>query len=956
MAKLFSAVDAAKIQKSVQKSKQVLKPPKSTNTKSIANELNAISQSVIEYFQGSEAILITSKDQLHDYVTKVLEAGIAGIDTETTGVDRVEDWVVGASLYYPGGEECYIPMKHIVPIFDTPYRGQLSYEEVREEFQRIVDSDTKLVFANADFDLAMIYKDIKADLKDRCWYDVQIAWRCLKENEPHNGLKELYAKYVLKGKGDPKKFSDFFPPKLFPYCKPEVAKLYAANDAKITLELCFWQLPFITKDNPKCQKNHLERIADLIWNVEFPLIKVCHVMHRTGMYLDNETAKVLMARYQGRLDEAMTKLRDMVQEVINNAEYVPGNKPFLSGKDFNPKSPQHVKYLVYKLLKVPVGRDGESTDKEILAGINLPVTNQILKVRSLEVLINTFVEKLPNATTPDSRIHGQFKQIGARTGRFSSKSPNLQNIPSHATDIRHLFRATAADIENIQCQYNAETNQIKVQIPNWNKVHLQNGSTPNAIDLKVGDSLQCINGRQLMYADVLCASPCGRDVGVIEVVAQVDSVITPIHVSTFTPAYVMLSSDYSAQEPRLLAYVSNSKLLIKGFQENKDPYATIASVAFNVAYEQCLEFHPETKEYQPDGKRRRSEAKTILLGIMYGRAIPSIAEQLYSSRDDMSKEEKIKSAQHVYDSVMTAFPDIRQAMLDAQAQAREHGYTETILGRRRHIPDMMLPPFQFVPMDGYVNPDIDPLDPSTLNQTDKIPKRITAALEKEFAGYKYFGQKVKRIKQLAEERIKVINNEAKIGDASRQALNSVIQGSAADQTKMAILLLENNEEWRKLGGRLLTPVHDELICEIPIENYERGGELLSSLMVQAADFLPFTSKCDVTTSYRWYGLEYPCTHKKPESFKSLDDIGHLSEDETCWLQYMLYEMEYPLPTHKDILGEEFRGDKALGIDGIYSDELVQYVKDYTSKYNVHIEDFVDAIWTQVDQGTIPNTI
>lgn len=70
----------------------------------------------------------------------------------------------------------------------------------------------------------------------------------------------------------------------------------------------------------------------------------------------------------------------------------------------------------------------------------------------------------------------------------------------------------------------------------------------------------------------------------------------------------------TAQEPRLLAYVSNSKLLIRGFQENKDPYATIASVAFNVPYEQCLEFHPETKEYQPDGKRRRSEAKVILLG------------------------------------------------------------------------------------------------------------------------------------------------------------------------------------------------------------------------------------------------------------------------------------------------------------------------------------------------------
>lgn len=54
--------------------------------------------------------------------------------------------------------------------------------------------------------------------------------------------------------------------------------------------------------------------------------------------------------------------------------------------------------------------------------------------------------------------------------------------------------------------------------------------------------------------------------------------------------------------------------MIKSFKENKDIYATIASIAFNVPYEQCLEFHPETHEYQPDGKARRGEAKTIVLG------------------------------------------------------------------------------------------------------------------------------------------------------------------------------------------------------------------------------------------------------------------------------------------------------------------------------------------------------
>ena len=58
---------------------------------------------------------------------------------------------------------------------------------------------------------------------------------------------------MLKGKGDPKKFSDFFTAQLFPYCKPEVAKLYAANDAKITYELFKWQLPYVTKDHPKCK-------------------------------------------------------------------------------------------------------------------------------------------------------------------------------------------------------------------------------------------------------------------------------------------------------------------------------------------------------------------------------------------------------------------------------------------------------------------------------------------------------------------------------------------------------------------------------------------------------------------------------------------------------------------------------------------------------------------------------
>ena len=139
----------------------------------------------------------------------------------------------------------------------------------------------------------------------------------------------------------------------------------------------------------------------------------------------------------------------------------------------------------------------------------------------------------------------------------------------------------------------------------------------------------------------------------------------------------------------------------------------------------------------------------------------------------MSDEEKTKKAQAIYDAVLEAFPNLKKLMHDAQAQARKYGYVETILGRRRHIPDMQLPEFEFKPMKGYINPDVDPLDISTLSNSDQIPQRVVDELTKEFKGYKYFGQIVKRTKELAEEHIRVINNRQKIQDASRQCVNCV---------------------------------------------------------------------------------------------------------------------------------------------------------------------------------------
>lgn len=965
--KLFNPAQIEKIKQVAEKSRAAFEPPsKSVKSKTINQDLERISKEVIEYFKDSPAILITTKEDLHQYITDMIEVGIAGVDCETTGLDRIRDHIVGFSLYCETRPECYIPNKHLVPLFDQPYANQLTYEEVHDELVRLLDSDIKLVYANADFDLAMMHKDYGVDLSPRFYYDVILAWRCMKEDEPDNRLKILYNKYVLKGKGDPKTFSDLFPVSLFPHCKPEVAKLYAANDPKLNIELMNWQLPYCDKTNIKCQRNGLEAISDLIWNLEMPLVSVCHNLHHTGIYIDKAVGNVIKDRYRNKYDIQIKKLHSLVQDSIDKSGYIPSfseNPPFRHGSEFNPDSVPQVKHLLTKILKLPLGKDG-GTGKDYLSTLSNPVVDQILVVRSLKTLIGTFTDKLPDIVAPDGRIHATFKQIGADTGRFSSADPNMQNIPSHNVDIRHMFGATPEGrkkykLKNIPV---LEGKCLEVSVPNYYSFYTDDGLV-KVSDAYEGLRVNIIRDDVKDILEITSIRDSKNDIASLDIRFHFDS-STCIDVNAkswdiwmYTPRYIMMSSDYSAQEPRLTAYVSNDATMIESFKAGRDIYATIASVAFGYPYEKCLEFHPETGEYQPDGKQRRTESKSVLLGICYGRSVPSVADQLYGHDDTLSDKEKVDKAQKVFDSVLTAIPGLRDVMNYSQNFAKKYGYVETILGRRRHIPDMQLPEFTFVPMEGYINPDIDPLDPATLDNEGDIPKRIQESLLKEFSELKYFGQIVKRSKKLAEEyKIKVINNRPKINDARRQCLNSRIQGSAADQTKMAMLLIDNCEKWKKLGARLLIPVHDELIAEAPVDNYEEAGELLSSLMCEAASFLPFESKCDVETTLRWYGLEYPCPFSKPEGLTSfnMDSLNELSDNDISWIQYCLTECEYQLPVYKNPDGSKPNGIAARGVNGVPSDYLAVCIVNYLEKYGITENMFIDHIERIVFNGTIEN--
>lgn len=366
-------------------------------------------------------------------------------------------------------------------------------------------------------------------------------------------------------------------------------------------------------------------------------------------------------------------------------------------------------------------------------------------------------------------------------------------------------------------------------------------------------------------------------------------------------------------------------------------------------YEECLEFNPVTGELNPEGKARRSMGKVLNLGITYGMSVPSIADSLFSKRDDMTDDDKLKEAQKIHDSLMKGFPELAKGIVRAQQQATKVGYTETILGRRRHHPNMQLPRFEFEAMPGYVNPDIDPLDPESLQNKEQIPKRIVDSLTKEFNSYKWYGKIVKRTKELAEEKIKVINNSYKIEEASRQCFNSVVQGSAADLTKMAILKLEHDPEWAEIGGKFILPVHDELICEVPLVNAERGAEVLSRCMVGAGDFLPFPINCDVESTFRWYGIgiEDIMSREKPADL----NWETLTQSNIEWIQCMLVENESILPVFKEEDGSKPKGVRAKGVNGKITDELKQAVEEYKNRYNLHTDqEFIDHIEAKVVRG------
>lgn len=767
----FEVPSAKKEVKKVAKKVSSPKDPKvetrkamKSKTVSTFDKLQLIYEEVNRVLGGytSNTKVITSKDELSQYIDEAIRNGIIAIDTETNNsLEPLTCLLMGACIYTPGQLSAYIPVHHTQPDTDILIENQLTESDIKEQFERL--SNTKILMHNGKFDYEVIKCTCNCVLN--IYWDTEIAARILDENELA-GLKKQYILHIdsTQEKYDIEHLFQGIP---YAYVKPEIFALYAATDAYITYRLYEWQKEQFNKPGN-------EKLFDLFMNVEMPVVPVCAEMELYGIEIDKEYAKRLSNKYHKKVDEVnakidteLSKYSDKISawRLTKEANYKERNsKPNKSGEFTYKKSkneqlenppqlnsPTQLAILLYDVLGTPAQdkKSPRGTGEEILQKINLPICDLILEKRGLEKLIGTYIDKIPECVnSKDNRLHAHFNQLGAGTGRFSSSNPNLQNIPSHVKEIRLMFRASDGD--------------------------------------------------------------------------------------------VFVGADFSQQEPRLLSAYSNDDTMIDAYKQNKDLYATIAAGVYKNDYWDNME-HRQDGTPNPEGKKRRSNCKSLLLGIMYGRGAPSIAEQIHST---------VEEAQQIINDFYKQFPKVKEWTEKTEKDAKVTGYVEDLWGRRRRLPDILLP--KYTVKSTKTSTEFNPIL-YTLGKVNNSSAALVESYKKKLSKVKSRNDYQKIQQEAERDGIYIVDNGAFISQAERQCVNARIQGGAASMTKVCMRKVFDDEELNRLGAKLVLQIHDEVIVECPKQNAEAVMSRLTYVMkTSVADKVQVPFKCDGYIVNCWY--------------------------------------------------------------------------------------------------------
>ena len=380
---------------------------------------------------------VLDEDALRAWIAKLDAAALGSVDTETTSLDPMQAEIVGISVSVAPDEAAYIPVGHRGPAAPD----QLPLDRVLALLRPWLEDGSKPkvgqnlkydlhVFANYGIPVRGVVHDTLLQsyvLESHLSHDMDnLADR-------HLGLKTITYDEVT-GKGAARIG--------FEQVAVDRATEYAAEDADVTLQLHHAMFPMIRED---------AKLLHVYRDIEMPVLPVLFAMERHGVLLDT------------RLLEAQShELGNRLREIELDAYTV-------AGQPFNLNSPKQIQELLFERQKLPVIKKTPSgtpsTDEDVLQQLALdyPLPKLLLDYRALAKLKSTYTDKLPRSVNPKTgRVHTNYAQAVAVTGRLSSNEPNLQNIPIRTAEGRRIREAFIAPPGSVIVS--ADYSQIELRI------------------------------------------------------------------------------------------------------------------------------------------------------------------------------------------------------------------------------------------------------------------------------------------------------------------------------------------------------------------------------------------------------------------------------------------------------------------------------------------------------------
>ena len=378
-------------------------------TRDLSQDTRDLQDAITKHYE-----CIVDEVGLERWLKKIESAELTAVDTETTSLDALAAELVGISLSVKPGEACYIPVAH------RNGEVQLDRATVLKRMRPWLESKTHLkVGQNLKYD-AHIFANYGITLGGIA-FDTLLESYVLESHLPHNmdslaerhlGMKTIRYEEVC-GKGVHQIGFD--------QVDLKIATDYAAEDADITLRLHLELWPQI-QESPG--------LLYVYEKIEMPAMRVLGIMERNGIRIDS----ALLAKQGQQVGKRLLELEGEIHQ--------------LAGQPFNIQSPKQIAEILFVQLELPVIKKtpsgAPSTDEEVLQKLaeDYPLPARILDYRSLAKLMSTYIEKLPRMADPRTgRVHTNFSQATAVTGRLASSDPNLQNIPVRTEEGRRIREA-----------------------------------------------------------------------------------------------------------------------------------------------------------------------------------------------------------------------------------------------------------------------------------------------------------------------------------------------------------------------------------------------------------------------------------------------------------------------------------------------------------------------------------